>query len=116
MHGMPQYEDMITVATGEDLLEKVKKHKRVVFVQTLDNGSTLVGIKLRKRTRKFIDKIGTNNAALLPYPILIEDGKAKILDPKYYISVMYPLLQMSEFMTIATVPGAIVKDSERIFR
>jgi uncharacterized protein (DUF302 family) len=116
MNGMPQYEDMITVATGEDLLEKVKKHKRVVFVQTLDNGSTLVGIKLRKRTRKFIDKIGTNNAALLPYPILIEDGKAKILDPKYYISVMYPLLQMSEFMTIATVPGAIVKDSERIFR
>ena len=89
---------------------------RVVFIQKLDNGSTLVGIKLRKRTNKFIDKIGTNNAALLPYPILIEDGKAKILDPKYYISVMYPRLQMSEFMTIATVPGAIVKDCERVFR
>jgi len=116
MHGMPFYQDMMTVASGKNLLEKVQKHKRVVFIQKLDNGSTLVGIKLRKRTNKFIDKIGTNNAALLPYPILIEDGKAKILDPKYYISVMYPLLQMSEFMTIATVPGAIVKDCERVFR
>jgi len=116
MHGMPLYQDMITVATGKNLLEKVQKHKRVVFIQKLDNGSTLVGIKLRKRTNKFIDKIGTNNAALLPYPILIEDGKARILDPKYYISVMYPRLQMSEFMTIATVPGAIVKDCERVFR
>jgi len=116
MSGMPKYEDMITVATGKNLLDKVKKHKRVVFMQKLDNGATLVGVKLRKRTNKFINKIGTNNAALLPYPVLIEDGKAKILDPKYYISVMYPLLQMSEFMTIATIPGAIVKDCERVFR
>ena len=116
MHGMPQYQDMTTVATGKDLLKKAKKHKRVVFIQKLDNGSTLIGIKLRKRTNKFINKIGTNNAALLPYPVLIENGKAKILDPKYYISVMYPLLQMSEFMTIATIPGAIVNDCERIFQ
>ena len=116
MNGMPQYQDMITVATGTDLLAKAKKHKRVVFTQQLENGSTLIGIKLRKRTNKFTSKIGTNNAGLLPYPILIEDGKAKIMDPKYYISVMYPLLQMSEFMTIATVPGAIETDSRRVFK
>jgi hypothetical protein len=116
MNGMPQYPDMLTVATGNDLLEKAKKHKRVVFTQKLDNGSTLIGIKLRKRTNKFTAKIGTNNAGLLPYPILIENGKAKILDPKYYIAVMYPLLQMSEFMTIATIPGAVEKDCQRIFK
>jgi hypothetical protein len=116
MNGMPKYIDMITVKTGNDLLKKAKKHKRVVFMQKLNNGSTLIGIKLRKRTNKFTNKIGTNNAGLLPYPILIENGKAKILDPKYYISVMYPLLQMSEFMTIATVPGAIEKDCQRIFK
>lgn len=50
------------------------------------------------------------------YPILIENGKAKILDPKYYISYMYPLLQMSEFMTIATIPDTIVKDCEKVFK
>jgi len=116
MNGMPQYKDMVTVARGGDLLSKLKNNKSVVFTQTLNNGATLVGVKLGKRTNKFTSRIGTNNAALLPYPVLIENGEAKILEPKYYISVMYPLLQMSEFMTIATVPGAIIKDCGRIFR
>jgi len=116
MKGMPKYQNMIEVASGSDLLERLKDNKRVVFTQKLDNGSTLVGIKLAKRTRKFTKRIGRNNAAMLPYPILIEEGKAMILDPKYYISFMYPLLQMSEFMTIATIPDAMIKDCERVFR
>ena len=107
---------MIEVATGNDLLERVKGNKRLVFTQKLENGSTLIGIELRKRTRKFTKRIGRNNAAMLPYPILIEDGKARILDPKYYISLMYPMLKMSEFMTIATVPDAMVKDCEKMFQ
>jgi hypothetical protein len=116
MSGMPHYEDMTVVARGDDLLEKIKNNKKVVFVQKLENGSTLIGVKLGKRTNKFTSRIGTNNAGLLPYPILIENGEAKILEPKYYISVMYPLLQMSEFMTIATIPGAIIKDCEKVFK
>lgn len=116
MNGMPKYQDMEVVASGKNLLEKIKSNKRVLFSQKLNNGSTLIGIKLGKRTNKFTARIGTNNAGLLPYPILIENGKAKILEPKYYISVMYPLLQMSEFMTIATVPGAIIKDCEKVFK
>jgi len=116
MHGMPRYNDMVTVARGDDLLAKLKNNKNVVFMQKLNNGATLVGVNLGKRTSKFISKIGTNNAALLPYPVLIENGEAKILEPKYYISVMYPLLQMSEFMTIATIPGAIINDITHIFR
>jgi hypothetical protein len=88
----------------------------VAFTQTLENGSTLVGIKLSKRTRKFTTRIGRNNAAMLPYPILIENGKAKILDPKYYIAYMYPMLKMSEFMTIATTPDAMIKDCEKVFK
>jgi len=116
MSGMPHYEDMTVVARGDNLLAKIKNNKKVIFTQKLENGSTLIGVQLGKRTNKFTGRIGTNNAALLPYPILIENGEAKIMDPKYYISVMYPLLQMSEFMTIATVPGAIIKDCERVFK
>jgi len=116
MNGMPHYEDMTVVARGDDLLAKIKNNKKVLFVQKLENGSTLIGIKLGKRTQKFTGRIGTNNAGLLPYPVLIENGEAKIMEPKYYISVMYPLLQMSEFMTIATVPGAIIKDCEKVFK
>ncbi len=116
MNGMPHYEDMLEVASGDDLLERIKNNKKIVFTQTLENGSVLVGIKLGKRTRKFTKRIGRNNAAMLPYPVLIENDKAKILDPKYYIAFMYPLLQMSEFMTIATIPDAIYKDAQRVFR
>ena len=116
MNGMPHYENMLDIATGEDLLERIKDNKKVVFTQKLDNGSMLVGIQLGRRTRKFTKRIGRNNAAMLPYPVLIEDGKAKILDPKYYIAYMYPMLKMSEFMTIATIPDAMVKDCTRVFR
>lgn len=116
MNGMPRYDDMIVVADGNDLLERLKDNKKVVFMQTLENGSTLVGITLSKRTRKFTARIGRNNAAMLPYPVLIENGKAKILDPKYYIAYMYPLLKMTEFMTIATTPDAMIKDCKRVFK
>ncbi len=116
MNGMPKYQNMVEVASGDSFLEKIKNNKRVLFTQTLENGSTLIGIQLSKRTNKFTKKIGRNNAAMLPYPILIENGKAKILDPKFYISYMYPKLTMSEFMTIATIPDAIIKDCQRVFK
>ena len=118
MNSMPVYEDMIEVSSGTNaaLLAKARASKKVVFEQKLDNGSTLLGVKLAKRTSKFVKKTGYQNSELLPYPVLIENGKAKILSPKYYIAVMYPLLSMSEFMTIATVPGAISKDCNKIFR
>jgi len=116
MNGMPKYKDMVEVAMGDDLLENIQGKKQVVFQQKLPNGTVLFGMQFRKRTQKFPYRIGTNNAALLPYPVLIKDGKAYIMDPKYYISVMYPLLKMSEFMTIATVPDAILKETQRVFR
>jgi uncharacterized protein (DUF302 family) len=116
MNGMPHYEDMIEVASGDDLLEKIKDNDKVLFTQHLENGSTLIGIQLSKRTNNFTKRIGRKNAGMLPYPILIENGKAKILDPKYYIAYMYPMLKMTEFMTIATVPDAMIKDCEKVFK
>ncbi|SFV62072.1 hypothetical protein MNB_SV-6-353 [hydrothermal vent metagenome] len=119
MTAMPYYQDMVTVAEADstkDLLEKAIASKKVVFTQQLSKDRFLIGVKLGKRTSKFIKKIGTRNAGLLPYPIIIEDGKAKIMDPKYYIAIMYPALKMSEFMTISTVPGAIEVDTQNIFR
>ncbi len=116
MNGMPHYQDTIVVATGDNLLEKIKNNKKVFFEQKLDNGSVLIGVHLNKRTNNFLKKIGSKNGALLPMPVLIEGGKAVMLDPKYYISIMYPRLTMSEFMKIATIPDAMVKDSKRVFR
>jgi len=118
MAGMPKYQDMQIISKGDNtvLLNKARKSKKLVFEQKLENKSVLLGVKLGRRTSKFVKKTGYKNAGLLPYPVLIEEGKVKILDPKYYIAVMYPMLKMSQFMTIATVPGAINKDCDRIFR
>ena len=118
MENMPYYQDMSKVAIGDNktLLAKAKKSKKLVYEHHLENGSVIVGIKLSSRTSKFVKKIGYQNSGLLPYPVLIENNTAKILAPKYYIAVMYPMLSMSEFMTIATIPGAIQKDCDRVFR
>jgi len=115
---MPYYEDMESVASGDNakLIEKAKASGSVVFELALDNGATLLGVQLDKRTTKFAKKIGANNASVIPYTILIENGEAKALAPKYNLALHYPLLSMTGFMTIATVPGAIIKDCEKIFQ
>ncbi len=109
--GMPYYEDMLTIAQGENLEGKVKSP---IFSLKVGD-ATLIGVDLGKRTKKFTKKIGKENSLVLPYTVLVEDGKAKILDPKYYLAISYPKLSMGEFMTIATVPDAIEKDITREF-
>jgi len=87
-----------------------------LFEVKLENGAILVGIELNKRTAKFPSKIGTANASVLPYTVLIEKGEAKSLAPKYNIALYYPLLTMSKFMTIATIPGAITTELGNAFK
>ncbi|MDF1876027.1 hypothetical protein JHD48_09790 [Sulfurimonas sp. SAG-AH-194-I05] len=121
MMGMPYYEDPDELATGSnsELLAKLKGYKdgkSILFELKLSDKSTLIGYDLSKRTKKFIKKIGRANAAVLPYCISIENGKATSLAPKYYLAISYPQLTMGEFMNISTVPGAIVKDLEKPFK
>jgi hypothetical protein len=121
MIGMPYYDDVDEHAEADNakLLEAVrsyKKGKSLVFELKISETSTLVGYELGRRTKKFVEKIGRKNAAILPYAISIENGKATSMEAKYYIALSYPLLSMTEFTTIATVPGAIAKDLSKPFR
>lgn len=121
MMGMPYYEDMVVVGEGttESLLKKAQRYKKgkfLVFKLKLSENSYLLGYDLDVKTSKFIKKTGSQNAEVLPYTILIENGKAKILNAKYYLAISYPQLTMGEFMNIATVPGAIEKDLEKPFK
>lgn len=121
MMGMPYYKESVVLAEGDnsDLLEKAKTYKKgknIVFELKIGEGRTLIGYELSSRTSKFVKKTGYQNSELLPYTVLIEDGKAKALAPKYYIAISYPLLTMGEFMTIATVPGAIEKELAKPFK
>ena len=118
MMGMPTYTDMIDIAKDSDdvLLDKAKKSNKVVYEQVLSNGSIIVGIDLQEKTKKFVELIGYDKSSLLPYPVLIESGQARILAPKYYIALMYPNLSMSNFMKISSTPDEIIKDVDSIFR
>lgn len=116
MKGMPHYGDQIVVARGEALKSKVANNKNVAFVLDLPNGATLIGVKLGKKANLFPQRIGTNNAGMLPYPVLIEEGEAKILNPKYYLALMYPDLKIEGFMTIAMIPRAIKNDCKKVFK
>ncbi len=119
MFGMPYYDDMSSVASGKysSLLAKAKSKKaKVAFIEELGEDRAIVGIRLSKKTRSFINAVGTNNALLLPYPILIDKNEAMILDPKYYIAISYPMLKMSQFMKISDIPDAITAECEALFR
>ena len=121
MMGMPYYEDndLLGEGTTAELLKKTeqfKKGKGVLFTLKLNDDSYLIGYDLSKRTKKFVKKIGRSNGAVLPYCISIENGKATAMEAKYYLAISYPLLSMTEFTTIATVPGAIKKDLTKPFK
>ena len=119
MMAMPYYEDEDTLAKGSnsELLAKVKANAdNVIFELKLSENSTLVAYKLSGATRGFVSKIGRANAAVLPYCISIEDGKATALAAKYYLAISYPQLSMGEFMGISDVPDAILSDLEKPFK
>lgn len=117
MMGMPYVDEVIEVGEGADLVSKLKDNKYVAYSLELPNGSTLVGHSLRSRTNKFLMKIdATHNAQILPYRSIIKDGKAVMLDPKYYLAVSLPLLSMGEFMQIASTPAEIEKDIKRTYK
>lgn len=121
MVGMPYYSDAdeLAKASQEELLTKAREYKdakELIFELKLSEGVTLLGYDLGKRTKKFVDKIGRANGAILPYTIMVENGVASSMEAKYYIALSYPLLTMTEFTTIATVPGAIAKDLKKVFK
>jgi len=121
MVSMPYYQDSIVIGEGSTAAlvkkaESYKKGKFHLFTIKLTEDKYLVGYNLSKRTAKFPEKIGIQNAGLLPYTILIEKNEARILAPKFYIAVSYPQLSMGEFMKIATVPGAIEKELSKPFK
>lgn len=125
MIGMPYYHDQYVAGEGssvDELVAKIdkKSEKSVIYKLKLSDKRYLYGVKLGNKTEKFPNKIGIDNAGVLPWQILVEeddgDAKAKILGGKYQIAVSYPSLDLNGFMQIATTPGAIEKDVERILK
>jgi len=119
MLGMPHFTDMIVVAHGNNILERFSENnqtKHISYVLKLPNGSTLVGHKLAYTTYDYLKKIkADNNAQIFPYKVLIQNKKAVMLSPKYYLALSLPLLSMTDFLKIASAPEQIEKEIKRAY-
>jgi len=120
MISMPYYEDMLDIASGDNLNQKLlKNHKdKIVFSLKLNN-STLYGIKMDTKGGEK-DYISTLNqqkhSVLLPYLVIVNKHQAKILHPKYYLALSLPKLTMGEFMTIMDTPNDIENYFKSLFK
>lgn len=119
--GMPYYQDVEVLGEGTnaDLIAKLKEYqkgKALVYELKISDDTTLVGYEIGRGTKRFVSKIGRQNAGLLPWPIVVSGGKATMLKAEYYIAMNYPLLGMGQFAGIASIPGDIIKDLNKPFK
>jgi len=106
MMGMPYYEDMIEIASGEGLGANLEAKGDVAFKLQVGN-ATLYGVAMANE-KEFVPAIEADaRAAFLPYMVLVEDNKAYILHGKYYLAISNPTLSMGDFMNISSTPGDI---------
>lgn len=77
----------------------------------------LIGVSLPKKIEKFTKKLKIlDKSSLLPYMVLLEGKKAKIMHAKYFLAISLPNLSMGQFMKISSVPDDILKSIKKIFK
>ena len=109
MFGMPSFKDMINLNDSVKVINKTK----FAYTLELPNGSTLIGHKMSSSNNKFINVVNAEeNSQILPYQSMVKDGKAFMLDPQYYL----PLLTMTDFMKIRTIPDDIEAELKKDFK
>jgi len=117
---LPRFEDSILVDEGEDIVSKLTREssdKHISYLLTLPNGSVLVGHKLSSEIYAYLLKINaSDNAQLFPYEVMIENKRAYMLAPKYYLALSLPRLSMTDFMKIASAPEEIIKDIKQAYK
>jgi hypothetical protein len=119
MLGMPRFNDVIVVSRGNQIIEKLSDTnatKHISYVLKLPNGSTLVGHKLNQDTYDYLKKLkAENNAQIFPYEVMIQNEKAVMLSPKFYLALSLPLLSMTDFLKVASAPEQIEKDIKLVY-
>ncbi|MFA5233516.1 MAG: hypothetical protein WC390_03875 [Sulfurimonas sp.] len=119
--GMPFYEDVefLGEGTSAELLTKLKEYKKskdFIYEVKISDDITLVGYGLSAGTKRFVTKIGRQNAGLLPWPIVVSGGEATTLKAEYYITLSYPLLDMTQFREIAPSARQVIKELRKPFK
>ena len=117
MYGLPFFKDTIRIKSEGNPFIKVKDSIHIAYSLKLPNGSVLVGHHFRRRSTNFLKTIQEErNAQILPYESMIQEGKVSILNPKYYLALSLPFLDLAQFMKIATAPDTIKREITRAYR
>jgi len=118
MMGMPYYEDMIEVAEGKGLAQKLEANAKgkIVFTQKVGD-ATVYGIAMPKLEKTYVTAVeAQDHAAFLPYMVMITGDKAMILHGKYYLAISNPTLSMGDFMGISSTPDDIEEYMTALFK
>jgi hypothetical protein len=129
MMGMPYYEDQVTIkefnsySDAKSAIEKnLTSAAGVQHVFTLSNDQKQVaiyGIGLTDQEigeSHFLSIIGQSHVAALPYELIVDGKKVKMLHGRFRFALYWPELTMGTFTKIMSTPGDVEDMMERLVK
>ncbi|MGB4359456.1 MAG: hypothetical protein WBJ19_03455 [Rhodoferax sp.] len=122
MFGMERFDsansELASYASFDEALKAVKDNlakgvgdtRQVYEVLMPDKKMAVFGVAMNSSSDGegwWVNKIGTDHPAALPYELFIVDNKVYALYARYRIALAWPALGMGQFMTIINAPEAI---------
>lgn len=122
MFGMERFDsansELASYASFDEALKAVKDNlakgvgdtRQVYEVLMADKKMAVFGVAMNSSSEGegwWVNKIGTDHPAALPYELFIVDNKVYALYARYRIALAWPALGMGQFMTIINAPEAI---------
>ncbi len=122
MFGMERFDsansELASYASFDEALKAVQGNlakglgntRQVYQVLMADKKMAVFGVAMNSSTEGegwWVNKIGTDHPAALPYELFIVDNKVYALYARYRIALAWPALGMGQFMTIINAPEAI---------
>lgn len=122
MFGMERFDsansELASYASFDEALKAVKDNltkgvgdtRQVYEVVMSDKKMAVFGVAMNSSSDGegwWVNKIGTDHPAALPYELFIVDNKVYALYARYRIALAWPALGMGQFMTIINAPEAI---------
>ena len=126
---MPRFSDPIVLADYNNfytmynqIMKNLKTNnygaKLVYSIVYPDKNIAVIGIGLlgnwTESESYFLDRIGADNIAALPYEIILQDYKVTMLHGKYRFALFWSDLSLLKFMKIMSTPKHIEKTFKKI--
>lgn len=115
----PGYKNLTLLAKDDTkiLLDKFKKNtqesNRVII--KLDENRYLILYNFANQLKQTLKRLGGVYGLLLPIPIMVDKNKAYTMNPKYYIPVHIPKIDLDDLKKIAATPKQIKFRAKTLF-